>query len=120
MSGYRELKVWIKAMDLAELVYGLARRLPKEEQYRITSQVLRSVVSIAANIAEGHQRGTRREFAHVVSIARGSLAETETFLILTGRTGLLPPDDLAPALHLADELSRMLFALRRSLSKASP
>jgi four helix bundle protein len=120
VSGYRELKVWSKAMDLAALVYELSRRMPKEEQYRITAQMLRSAASVPANIAEGHQRGTRRDFAHFISIARGSLAETETFLLLAGRVGLLPPNATGPALSLADELSRMLFAMRRSLSAPAP
>jgi four helix bundle protein len=78
--------------------------------------MLRSAASVPANIAEGHQRGTRRDFAHFISIARGSLAETETFLLLAGRVGLLPRGAIDPALTLADELSRMLFAMRRSLS----
>lgn len=113
--SYRDLKVWAKGMDFATMVYGLGKQMPKEEQYRMTSQMLRSAASVPANIAEGCQRGTRRDYANFISIARGSLAETETFLIMASRVGLLPEDATAPALALADELSRMLRALRQKL-----
>jgi four helix bundle protein len=102
-------------MELAELVYGVAKQMPKEEQYRMTSQMLRAAASVPANIAEGYQRGSRRDYANFISIARGSLAETETFLLLANRTGLLPSGAATPALELADELSRMLRALRQKL-----
>jgi len=115
LRSYRELKVWTRAMDLAVLVYELARRMPKEEQYRVTSQMLRAAASVPANIAEGYQRGSRRDYANFVSIARGSLAELETFLILAGRADLIATDAATPALELAEELSRMLRSLRQNL-----
>lgn len=116
IRSYRDLKVWAMAMELAEMVYAVAKQMPKDEQYRMTSQMLRSAASVPANIAEGYQRGTRRDYANFISIARGSLAETETFLLLAGRAGLLPNGAASRALELADELSRMLRALRQKLS----
>ena len=113
VRSYRDLKVWAKAMELAELVYTVAKQMPKDEQYRMTSQMLRSAASVPANIAEGYQRGTRRDYANFISIARGSLAETETFLLLASRAGLPPNGATTRALELADELSRMLRALRQ-------
>ena len=113
--SYRDLKVWTKGMELAELVYGLAKLMPREEQYRVTSQMLRAAASVPANIAEGYRRASRKDYANFISIARGSLAETETCLLLAGRVGLLPPQATAPALALADELSRMLNVLRQKL-----
>jgi four helix bundle protein len=108
--------VWQKAMDLAEAVYRLSRALPKEEQYRLTSQLLRAVASVPANIAEGSQRGTRKDYAHFLAIARGSLAETETFLMLACRAGLLPDAAAQTILDQADEVSRMLYTLRQRLA----
>lgn len=118
--GYRDLKVWAKGMELAELVYRLSKRMPREEQYRITSQMLRSAASVPANIAEGYQRATRKDYAHFVSIARGLLAETETFLLLASRVGLLAAREAGSALAVADELSRMLNVLRQKLARPSP
>jgi four helix bundle protein len=114
--GYADLKVWSKAMDLAVMVYELGRLMPREERYGMTSQLLRAAASVPANLAEGYQRSTRKDFANFVSIARGSLAETETFLLLATRARLLTEDAAAPALAQADELSRMLTRLRQRLA----
>lgn len=106
-------------MDFATEVYRLTKLMPKVEEYRLVSQVLRAAASVPANIAEGNARGTRKEYAQHVSIARGSLAEAETFLALAIRAGLLPTDEAASALALADRLGRQLNVLRQRLI-ASP
>ncbi|MBU2398510.1 MAG: four helix bundle protein [Alphaproteobacteria bacterium] len=113
--GYVDLQVWGKAMDLAALVYGLGPFMPKSEMYGMTSQMQRAAASVPANIAEGYQRGSRKDYARFVSIARGSLAETETFLLLAARVGHLSPEAIQPPLAMADELSRMLTRLKQKL-----
>lgn len=115
MRGYVDLQVWAKAMDLAALVYELGPAMPKTELYGMTSQMQRAAASVPANIAEGYQRGSRKDYARFVSIARGSLAETETFLLLAARVGHLSSDAIQPPLALADELSRMLTRLKQRL-----
>ena len=98
MKGYVDLKVWAKAMDLAAMVYALSLSMPRTEQFGMTSQMQRAAASIPANIAEGYQRGTRKDYARFISIARGSLAETETFLLLAVRVGHLGIDRVRPCL----------------------
>lgn len=115
MAGYTDLQVWHRAMDLAALVYGLVGQMPKSEQFGMTSQMTRAVVSVPANIAEGYQRGSRKDYARFIGIARGSLAETQTFLLLAERVGHLTQADIFPSLSAADELSRMLTRLKRRL-----
>ena len=115
INSYRDLTVWQKGMDLATEVYRLAKIMPKTEEFRLTSQILRAAASVPANIAEGHSRGSRKEYAQFVRIARGSLAETETFLILAMRTYLLTEADASAAVRLADELGRQLNVLRQRL-----
>jgi four helix bundle protein len=116
IESHRDLKVWQKGMDLAEEAYRLARLIPKAEEYRLTSQLLRAAASVPANIAEGHARGTRKDYANFVNIARGSLAETETFLLLAVRAGLLKEEQAETALSLTHELGRMLTVLRQRLN----
>ncbi len=117
VRSYRDLVVWQKGMELAEEAYKLAKLMPRNEEYRLTSQLLRAAVSVPANIAEGNSRGTRRDYAHFISIARGSVAEVETFLQLAVRCDLVKPDHVQAALLLADELGRMLNVLRQRLAE---
>src|ERR1700674_4730148 len=98
IQSYRDLLVWQKAMHLAAEAYRLGRLLPKVEEYRLTSQLLRAAASVPANIAEGHARGTRKDYAHFVSIARGSLAETETILLLLVDVDLPTNEHVEPVL----------------------
>lgn len=115
VRSYRDLVVWKKGMALAASVYRLTRQLPKHEEYRISGQMIRAATSVPANIAEGHGRGTRRDYAHFVSIAKGSLAELETFLLLVGDLELAPPAATDPVLAQAEEVGRMLTSLRGRL-----
>ena len=95
LKSYRELRVWRKAMDLVPLVYEQVKRLPKHETYALGDQLRRAVVSIPANIAEGHARQHTREFIQHLSIARGSLAEVDTLLELAERLDYLEPRSLS-------------------------
>lgn len=115
MKGYENLTVWQKAMDLVEMIYALGPLMPKHELYGMTSQMQRAASSVPANIAEGYQRGTRKDYARFIAIARGSLAETETFLMLAIRIGHLPDSDATPCLEAAGEIGRMLTALKQKL-----
>ena len=114
-TSHRELVVWQKAMQLAVEAYRLAKLMPKTEEYRLTSQMLRAAATVPANVAEGNCRGTRRDYAHFISIARGSLAETETFLLLATSVSLLPGAETEKALQLCDEVGRMLNSLHSRL-----
>jgi four helix bundle protein len=62
IQSYRDLRVWQEAVNLAESCYRLTKTFPKEELYRMTTQIRRASVSIAANIAEGYGRKTKGEY----------------------------------------------------------
>jgi four helix bundle protein len=104
-------------MDLAEQCYRVTRTFPKEELFGMTSQIRRAAASIPANIAEGQGRQHTSEFLNFLSIARGSLKEVETHLILAQRVELLTSAQLEPVLTLADRVSQMLTALRKALER---
>lgn len=115
VQSYKDLKVWQKSMDLAVRCYQITTQFPKEEQYGLTSQIRRAANSVPANIAEGHGRHHTKEFLHSLSIARGSLKELETHLILAQRISLLTSEQLDPLLAATEEISRMLSGLRSAL-----
>jgi four helix bundle protein len=104
-------------MELVAAVYRLVPALPSRERYGLTGQLTRAGVSVPANIAEGHGRLTRGDFARHLAIARGSVMEVETLLLVTERLGMLSREHIATALALADEISRMLSTLIAKLGK---
>ena len=104
-------------MDLVIECYQLVQRLPPNEQYGLASQIRRAAVSIPANIAEGFGRWHSKEFVHFLLIANGSLKELETHLLIGKRLGFFSPPDLAKPQGLAEEIGRMLAALRKKLER---
>jgi four helix bundle protein len=115
IRSHRDLIVWQRSKKLVGICYTLASRLPPSEEYDLCRQLKRASVSVAANIAEGHGRLSRVDYARHVSIARGSLTEVECLLELAEEVGYLESGLVAEALKSTDEIGRMLWALARSL-----
>ncbi|MGC9523051.1 MAG: four helix bundle protein [Anaerolineae bacterium] len=117
IQSHRDLVVWQKAMDLTVAVYRLTANFPRSETYGLTGQVRRAAASVPANIAEGHARSTTKDYAHFLAIAKGSLMETETFVMLFIRLGYLTDEAAASTLALITEISKMLTVLQRRLTE---
>jgi len=75
---HKELDVWKQAMKLTSMAYDLADQLPREENFILKSQFLRSAISIPSNISEGAGRDSDKELLRFLAISLGSLAELET------------------------------------------
>jgi four helix bundle protein len=118
VASYRDLIVWQRAMDLVDGVYTCTGTWPTSETYGLTSQVRRAVVSIPANIAEGQSRNGRNEFIHHLGIARGSLSEVETLLLIASRQRFVTDDQLGILLSSATEVGKLLRGLIQSLSNS--
>ncbi len=116
VRSHRDLLVWRKAMDLVDSVYNLAERLPASESHRLVAQITRAVVSVPANIAEGQARSTSRDFANFLAIAKGSLMETETLLMIVVRRGYVSETAASVAFAQITEISKMLTSLRSRLA----
>lgn len=117
LQSYRELIVWQKSMALTEMIYRRSSQLPKEETYGLRSQLTRAAVSIPANIAEGQARHGTGEFLHFLGVARGSLAELETLLILCGNLGFFPKATVESVLNDCEEVGKLLTGLVKSLRR---
>ena len=115
-SDYKELQVWQKAMDLVVEIYKISKLLPKEEVYGISDQLRRSAVSIPSNIAEGQSRNSAKEFIQFLSIARGSLAELETQLLICIKVNMLSEDNIAEAQNITTEVGKMIKGLMNKLN----
>ncbi len=114
-SDYKELQVWQKTMDLVVEVYNIIKLLPKEEMYGISDQIRRSAVSIPSNIAEGQSRNSAKEFIQFLSIARGSLAELETQILICVKVNMLSNDKIDNILIYTKEIGKMIKGLMNKL-----
>jgi four helix bundle protein len=112
--GFKDLVAWQKADRMASLAYRGCKKLPPHHEW-LFSQVVRCAISVPANIAEGHARGTRAEFLRFIDIARGSLAELEYYIHFLKNEGLLAEAELTAVDASQKETSRVLFGLWRSL-----
>jgi four helix bundle protein len=119
MGGYRDLRVWQSAMQLAVAVYKLTERFPKHEIYTLTSQIRRASISVPSNIAEGKGRRTRADFTMFLYHARGSLLELETQLLLAKELQYVSEAETAVLLRDAAAVGSALTGLINSLTAPS-
>ena len=111
MNNYKELIVWQKSVRLAKIVHKLTLNLPRDEKYGLTSQIRRSAVSVASNIAEGAGRNSKKEFRNFLGIANGSLNELNTQLEISKRLKILDNNELDEVISLSDEIQKMTYTL---------
>jgi four helix bundle protein len=114
---HAKLRLWQKSVDLVTELYKVTRSFPSDEEFGITAQMRRAAVSIPSNIAEGAARRSRREFQQFLFIARGSLSELDTQLVIAARLGYIKPEIAKTLRERLDELSMMLNGLVAYLAK---
>lgn len=108
-----KLNAWKESMALVKQVYEFTEMFPASEAFGLTSQMRRAAVSIPSNVAEGAARTGAREFAQFLNVAKGSLSELETQILIAKDLGYGgPADDL---LESADRVSRLLAGLHRKV-----
>jgi four helix bundle protein len=115
MFNFEKLDVWQKAIDFADLIYNKTRAFPPDERFGLTNQLRRAAVSISSNIAEGSSRSSKGDFARFVEIAAGSVFEEVSQAFIAQRQSLLNENEFRQIYTDAEELSRMLSGLRKSL-----
>jgi four helix bundle protein len=118
VRSHEGLIVWQRAIQLVLECYRLSNGFPSDERFGLTQQLRRAAVSIAANIAEGCGRRTRKEIVFFISVSRGSLREVETLLHIAEQLGYLSSRELELARKLAVEVGKMLNGLRKSMVRS--
>ena len=115
-SGFRDLVAWQKADELASATFRACGSLSPDARW-LTNQILRCAISVPANIAEGHGRGTQGELLRFLDISRGSLSELEYYFHFLEGEGLLPAGILNELNERRTETAKVLFGLWRSVKK---
>ena len=115
---HHDLLVWQEGMQLAKEVYSATVMFPKEEIYGLTSQMRRAAVSVPSNIAEGSARGGKKELHQFLMIARGSLMELETQVLLSKDLGYIK--DHAELLERINKVYALLNGLIKAVRGERP
>ena len=114
--SFQDLIVWQKAIVFAENVVLVIEELnTKRKHYRLIEQLESAATSVAMNIAEGKGRQTTKEFIQYLYIARGSLYETVTLVILFHKLKWLSHQYLQLIIGEAEEINKMLNGLIKSM-----
>lgn len=113
---FEDLLVWQKAMNLVESVYRECRSGPLAKDWGLRDQLQRAAVSIPANIAEGYERATRKEYVHFLAIAKGSAGELRCLIQAGHRVQHLNESQSEEFIHQVTKISRMLKGLMQSLN----
>jgi four helix bundle protein len=119
-TDFRDLRVWNEAMVLAESVYDMTSSFPADERFGLAAQMRRASVSVPSCIAEGNGRGSTRDYLRFLAMAKGSLAELQTQILLASRLGFAGPAEADATLDRARAVSFLLQALRKALSAKLP
>jgi four helix bundle protein len=119
MDGQRDhtrLDLWRVSRGLVVKAYALAESLPAIERYALADQIRRSAVSVPANVAEGYGRGSARDFARSLRIARGSLAELHSHITLASDLGYVV-EGVSEIFHEIERVRRMINAMIGALKR---
>ncbi|MDD3269976.1 MAG: four helix bundle protein [Syntrophomonadaceae bacterium] len=114
MRSHHRLEAWQEAMRLVKQVYSVTNSFPKEEVYGLTNQMRRCAISIPSNIAEGAARDSNLEFVRFLTIARGSLSELETQLLIARDLGYTSDEKI---LTQVDRVFALIGGLIKSIKK---
>ena len=111
-ASFENLEVWQRSCRLA---VEICKLLKDCKEYALKDQMSRSAISIASNIAEGAERGSKAEFIRFLNIAKGSAAELRTQVYIASKLGVIIPDEQAIELiSELKEISNMLQGLIKS------
>ena len=109
--SFKDLIVRQKAYRLVLEVYKITKTFPRHETYGLTQQMRRAAVSIPSNLAEGAARAGKKEYAHFISIARGSLSELDTQMKIAEMLGYT--EDMTELYEKMSQVGRLLTGMHR-------
>ncbi len=115
INSHRDLRAWQLAFRFTTAVYAVTNEFPKEERFGIISQLRRSTLSIPSNIAEGFGRGSSLDYARFLKIARGSLFEVDTQILLCLELGYITQPRYDELHRDWTDISKVLSGLIRSI-----
>ncbi len=111
LRSFTQLDAWKKAHRLVILIYQITKSFPKEEQFGLTIQIRRAVVSITSNISEGFGRKSKKQKIQFYSISFASLNEVQNQLLISRDIGYLAKDRFNDIAKLTIEVKKLINSL---------
>ncbi len=120
MNGFKDLIVWQKAYELALRIYKITNDFPKQERYGLVSQMRSCAISVSANISEGYERKSTKQYLYFLNIAKGSLGELETYLLISKDLAYVDDKIWFEIEELRKSTLRLLRGLMKSIRLTTP
>ena len=119
IKSYKDLLIWEKGIEIVALTYKIVSSFPKDELYALSSQIKRSSISISSNIAEGYGRQSTQNYIQFIKIARGSLCELKTQLLVAKKLDFIQDEKLfSELINQITEESKMINSFLNKLEKS--
>jgi four helix bundle protein len=115
IRSYQDLSVWQKSVQLVTDIYSLTKQFAAEERFGIISQLNRAAISIPTNVAEGWGREMSKNYIQFLRIARGSVMEVHTLLIISRNLNFMSEDESKSYVAKTEEAGKTLQGLIRSI-----
>jgi len=112
IGGFEDLLIWRRSKDLAILIYKIFK---DNKDYSFKDQIERAVISISNNIAEGHEKGSKRDFVKFLYIAKGSCGEVRSMIVIALELGYIDKHKYESIYSELKEISKMIGGLIKKL-----
>ena len=115
MHDYKQINFWKKSIDLVENIYNITLKFPDVEKFGLVEQIKRSSISVPSNTGEGSGRSSNRDFSRYLSIAKGSLNELNTQIVISNRLGFIDDKILEKLENDITEIHKMIYKFNQRL-----
>jgi four helix bundle protein len=116
---FEDLIIWQRAVEFAAEIYNVTESTRLRSDFALKDQLRRAAVSISANIAEGFERRSRKEYLNFLNIAKGSSGEARSLLVVAARVGYIDKDRLAALCEESKFLSGSITNHMKAISRAA-
>jgi four helix bundle protein len=120
IERFEEIKAWQEARVLTRMVYELTKGERFARDFGLRDQIQRAAVSVMANISEGFDRRSRKDFRHFLGIALGSSSEVRSHLYVALDQGYIDEAAFKSVYTQAETTSRLIFGFMKRLSESIP
>jgi len=119
VKAFEDFEVWKKSIDLAVLIYKLTMVEPLSKDYSLKDQIRRASTSVSNNIAEGFEYGNNKQFVRFLRIAKGSLGEVRSQIVVLKRLDYISEEDYQSIYDECKSISKQLYSLINYLNSHS-